>query len=302
MPRLALTLVLLLVGSCGYIDNPAYGSPGGSRPNTSSGEASGSEVTTEGEQTQTGETAEGADTSGGEDASDEVGTAETGDLLMPNIDMPNISECDPFAQDCPEGEKCMPYGSTEGSWNANKCVPVSGAGQAGEQCIYNGSVEATDSCGDDTHCWDLMDVGGMSVGVCRPFCIGTVDQPMCGPGEACSIVSGGVITLCLPTCDPALQDCEADFGCYWAHGNFTCVPTTQDLWLGEPCELASDCAAGMDCLSVELLSDCAEASCCGGYCDLTDPYCEDGWTECLPMFEEGDEPPGLEHVGVCINP
>jgi hypothetical protein len=34
--------------------------------------------------------------------------------------------CDPFAQDCPAGEKCVPYDLAGNNWNANKCAAVVG--------------------------------------------------------------------------------------------------------------------------------------------------------------------------------
>jgi hypothetical protein len=43
--------------------------------------------------------------------------------------------CDPWYQDCPEGEKCVPFDEFQtGSYTANKCVPVLGDNQPGEAC------------------------------------------------------------------------------------------------------------------------------------------------------------------------
>ena len=46
----------------------------------------------------------------------------------PDVDIGGIQDCDPYAQDCPEGEKCVPYASTGSDWNANKCVAIMGDG------------------------------------------------------------------------------------------------------------------------------------------------------------------------------
>ncbi len=56
-------------------------------------------------------------------------TETTGPTLtfVPEPDQLIINECDPFAQDCPDGEKCVPYGSTGANGNdtdqrdARKC-------------------------------------------------------------------------------------------------------------------------------------------------------------------------------------
>ena len=223
-------------------------------------------------------------------------------VFVPETDIGGVSECDPFAQDCPEGEKCVPYGSTGGNWDANKCVAVMGDGQAGDECTYGGVVEATDDCGADTHCWDVMDVDGMNVGVCTPFCTGTADDPICPPGTSCIIANEGSINMCITTCDPLLQECGPGLACFWANGDFNCIFTTQDIPLGEPCGFINDCAAGTGCLTAEVMPNCNGSACCGSFCDLSDPVCPQEGTECGPFFEEGMEPPGFENVGVCILP
>src|SRR5262245_29604034 len=65
----------------------------------------------------------------GDPASTTMGTTMG---FVPMTDTMAVSECDPWAQDCPEGEKCVAYGSTGGNWDANKCVLVTGDGQQGD--------------------------------------------------------------------------------------------------------------------------------------------------------------------------
>jgi hypothetical protein len=64
----------------------------------------------------------------------------------------------------------------------------------------------------------------------------------------------------------------------------------------------NDCAPGILCLSADLLPECEGNSCCAAYCDLDNPVCSVEGTECVGFFEEGQEPPGLENVGVCVDP
>jgi hypothetical protein len=227
------------------------------------------------------------------------GDGTTG-VFVPEDDIGGVSSCDPWAQDCPDDEKCVAYASAGGTWDANKCVPVGGDGQAGDPCMYTGAVESTDDCGVDSWCWD---VSAENVGTCTSFCTGSPDSPTCGPGTACSIANNGSINLCLLACNPLLQDCPVDgTSCFWDGGNFVCANATQDIPAGEPCGFINDCVGGTICLAPESFPSCNGASCCGEFCDLTDPTCTIAGTECTAFFEEGTAPPGYEDVGVCVVP
>jgi hypothetical protein len=268
----------------------------------------------------TGATTASSSSNSSSNTTDEMETGETGSMtgfttgdptttttttmtsgFVPTIDIPGVSECDPWLQDCPMGEKCVAYGSSGGGWDANKCVQVLGDGTVGEACTYSGPVESTDDCGADSWCWNVNMDG---VGVCTAFCDGTPDNPMCDPGYGCSIANEGSITLCLLTCDPLLQDCsvDGDWCFYDFSGNFVCAFGTQDLPTGEACGFINDCVGGNVCLDAMALPNCAGASCCGAFCDLADPMCSQVGTECTAFFEEGTAPPEYVDVGVCILP
>jgi hypothetical protein len=224
---------------------------------------------------------------------------ETDMGFVPDDDVGGVSSCDPWAQDCPEDEKCVAYASSGGTWDANKCVPIHGDGQTGDPCTYDGNVESTDDCGADS--WCLSSEG---VGICTAFCSGSPDDPECAPGSSCSIANDGSINLCLPTCNPLLQDCPVDGdSCFWdGGGSFVCVHATQEIPAGEPCGFINDCVGGTICLVPEALPNCEGDSCCGEFCDLGDPTCTIMGTECSAFFEEGTAPPGYEDVGVCVVP
>jgi hypothetical protein len=270
------------------------------RPTSSDGVADSNVV-------ETGEISESATAGAGDETSGAETTTTTGSFVP---DMPEVTEavCDPWAQDCPEGEKCVAYSDNgEPSWNANKCVPVLGDGAHGDSCTASASiVEATDDCGADSFCWNVMDVGGEGIGVCTPFCQGSADEAICEPGSSCLISNEGAINLCIPICDPLLQDCVgAGMGCYWAGDNFNCIGSAFEVFqTGEPCGYINDCAPGNVCLAPEAFPACAGASCCGQYCDLANPevICEPMGTECVAFFEEGEVIPGYENVGVCVLP
>ena len=58
-------------------------------------------------------------------------------------------ECDIWAQDCPDGEKCMPWANDGGnSWNATRCSPLDpNPGQPGDACTVEGcGVSGIDNC------------------------------------------------------------------------------------------------------------------------------------------------------------
>ncbi|PRP96533.1 hypothetical protein ENSA5_36090 [Enhygromyxa salina] len=245
---------------------------------------------------------ETGDTSGGEDFGED--DADSGTTTMGFVpddgDVVGVSECDPWTQDCPDGEKCVAYGSTGGNWDANKCVQVLGDGQPGDPCTYNGTVESTDDCGEDTWCWNVNED---NLGTCTSLCTGSPDDPICEPGYGCSIANEGSITLCLLACDPLLQDCPGTDSCFYDFsGNFVCAFATQDLAEGETCGFINDCVGGTVCLAAEVHPECAGASCCAAFCDVSDPTCLIAGTECQAFFEEGTAPPGYEDVGVCIIP
>jgi hypothetical protein len=225
--------------------------------------------------------------------------------IVPEGDDMWLDVCDPFAQNCPEGEKCVPYSSDGGNWNANKCVPIMGEQMPGEPCVYGGAVEATDDCDATSMCWYLMDVEGQLVGECVPFCMGTIDAPECPEGSFCPISDDGVLNICLPKCDPVAQDCDEGFECDWTGTNFACVITGEDIPVGESCSFVNDCASGLLCAAGEYLPACDGVSCCTAFCDLQLGAMQCAalpGTSCLPFFEPQRTPPEYEHVGVCIVP
>ncbi|NJK32868.1 MAG: ribulose phosphate epimerase [Deltaproteobacteria bacterium] len=236
-----------------------------------------------------------------EDTGESADESETCSFLNCNqSDMPSIASCDPFAQDCPEGEKCVAYASAGGTWDANKCVMVMGDGQPGDPCTYADAVTSTDDCAANSWCWDVNAEG---MGVCTSFCTGSADAPLCEMQmTSCSIANNGSINLCLTNCDPLLQDCSDGQACFFDGGNFVCANATQDIPTGEPCGFINDCAAGNVCLGAESFPSCGGSACCGAFCDLTDPTCTLPDTECVAFYEEGTAPPGYEDVGVCVLP
>jgi hypothetical protein len=275
--------------------------------NESAGTTTSNESTDENSTTTDSETSEGPTTSLGTDTetetdTDDSSTLTTGSFYAPPEDISDFLGCDPWMQDCPEGEKCVPYASTGGNWNANKCVPITGDGQSGDPCLHGGVVEASDDCGPELHCWNVMNVEGQAIGTCTEFCQGDANEPQCPPDTSCLIAYDGAVNLCIATCDPLAQDCGPGLGCYWTMSEFNCVLTTSDIPVGEPCNFINDCIAGAACLSAELVP-CAESACCASFCDLeSNEPCPQPGTECSGFFEEGMAPPEYVNLGACVAP
>ncbi|MEZ4426969.1 MAG: ribulose phosphate epimerase [Nannocystaceae bacterium] len=243
-----------------------------------------------------------------------TGVPTTGCEFVCETDMPGGTiECDPWSQDCPEGQKCAAWVNDGGNyWNATKCVPVTGDGQHGDPCAApNGGTSGEDNCAKGHMCFNVD--GKTGEGTCFAQCTGSPRAPVCAPAwTLCKFAGDGVVILCLPGCNPLTQDCQAN--------NEICIPDPQGYGFvcvldasgdmhpaGTPCEIANQCNAGNVCLNVDDYPhpDCqGSLGCCGPLCDLNDSSCPDEppGLSCEPWYEQGMAPVGYEHVGICIVP
>lgn len=93
--------------------------------------------------------------------------------------------CDLWAQDCPDGQKCIPVTSAdaEAPWDGTSCVLLNMAPLGGgAACEYNGLA---DPC--ETGWWCQPDGPGQSTGTCVQLC---QDDEGCG-GDTCETCNGG---------------------------------------------------------------------------------------------------------------
>lgn len=217
--------------------------------------------------------------------------------------------CDQFAQDCPSGQKCVPYAS-DGGWtvNATRCVDIhpQAVGQ-GEAC-WTGNTESSgytgvDNCDFGMICWDVDPE--TNIGLCLQLCEGTGESMYCSdPDMACV---GKDVNVCFPKCRPLEDNCPAGCGCYAVSNNLACAPDASgDMGAyGDACEFVNVCDPGNVCLGAEAIPHCSSSvGCCTEFCDLTAPACPDAeyGVECLPWYEEGQAPPENENLGVCVLP
>jgi hypothetical protein len=213
-------------------------------------------------------------------------------------------DCDPFAQDCPPGEKCSAWADDGGgSWNATKCVPIAeDPAQPGEPCTVEASpVSGVDSCDLGSMCWD---VDGSLMGTCVALCTGTMDDPACAEDTTtCSITNGGALNLCLPICNPLGDDCDGGQGCYLGGSAFVCSPDGSGAagQQGDECMYVNACDPGLVCMDGDYVAGCSDPACCSSVCNISDlAACTEIDMTCVAAFAEGMAPPGLELVGFCI--
>lgn len=213
------------------------------------------------------------------------------------------SQCDVILQECPEGDKCVPWANDGGDvWNATRCSPVPEDPRGvGEPCIAEGSpVSGFDNCALGALCFGVDP--RTLLGTCAALC-DEYRETTCGTDELCVTHDYYRPYVCLPRCDPFDPGtCLAGETCRPIGDDLLCVPDVT-LPQGLDCGVADQfCAADQACLWADELASCAQAQCCTPYCDLSAPDpdlpCAAVPGEvCRPFF---DAPPaGYEHVGVC---
>jgi hypothetical protein len=260
-----------------------------------------------------------AGTTGVDPTDDGSGSSETTSVTTASgfivDDFPGecICECSVWDQDCLEGDKCMPWANDGGnSWNAVRCVPIDPDPAApGEPCVAQESgVSGLDNCALGSMCWDV-DPETLE-GTCVAFCTGSEDAPLCtNPNTTCTISNEGVLILCLPLCDPLVNDCEGDDICRHQSGlDWICLPPGGDMAAyGEPCSNTYDCGAGLHCapsMQMQGIGTCslAEPGCCTHLCDTSegDADCPDtglGQT-CELYYTPEQDPFGKHTLGTCV--
>ena len=294
----------LALGACGTVDGDSTDESGATPGSTSNASDTGI--------TPPGDTDNPPPGDSGQMTDDDGGSTEAGcNFLCPTDGGDPEFECDMFAQDCMPGDKCMPWANDGGNaWNATRCSPIAdNPGQPGDQCSVEGSgVSGIDDCDILSMCWDVDPK--TNLGTCVAMCAGDADTPICeDPDTACNILNEGALVLCLPTCDPLLQDCDDGQACYPVLQNFTCAPDASGpLGLfGDPCEFVNVCDPGLFCADAAVVPNCTgSVGCCNDFCDIDDPG---GDSQCTgaaagQMCVPWDPPPGpgLESVGACLLP
>jgi hypothetical protein len=248
----------------------------------------------------------GVDVTSGTGSSGPSATSSTtedtvGSQFIIDPDGGSLSGCSLFEQSCVRGEKCTIWANDGGNaWNATRCVPVDRApdGPAEPCTVEDSGVSGLDSCDVGSVCWDV-DPDTLD-GTCVSFCAGSEDAPLCEDGLRC--IGNNLFFLCLPNCDPLVQDCNEGDACYVIEDTTECASDTSDDSGAafDTCAFANACDPGLNCTDEEIVGLCDEGAeaCCTPFCDMQDTTCPEG-TQCISAFAEGMVPPGYEDVGVC---
>jgi hypothetical protein len=314
--RLRPALFTLWAMGCGpAIEVPADDTGGASTEASAGGTMTGGVVTssttvppsTVGSSTSTSTTTSATtDASSGEDSATFV--ADSGCSFLCPPDGQNTHECSVWEQNCPAGEKCMPY-SADGSptWNGTRCSPLDPDPDApGESCTVEGSgVSGVDSCDGTSMCW-YVDADTLE-GTCVSFCTGSEANPMCPDAcQDCTLTAEGVLTICLSVCDPFTTDCGEGFGCYLGGDTLFCGPDISGDGgaPGEACEFSNECDPGTMCVNGDVIPECDGSGCCTPYCLVGDdtPCAALPGTECVQLFEVPPSPCTPENLGACAIP
>ncbi len=160
--------------------------------------------------------------------------------------------CNPWADDCPAGEKCRPNPGNPGSMpGPAACVPV-GDDEPGDPCGLR-PTSLADTCEASSYCSRVP--GGELR--CLITCEGSAVNPSCPPeaGEGAVCLSdhtGYGPSLCSVPCDPLSEEpCAYDEGCIGFAGNFMCFPLIETPSLGEECSCGNCCDHGLACVRAE---------------------------------------------------
>jgi hypothetical protein len=236
-------------------------------------------------------------------------TGSTGQpFIVPLDGGPPGTDCDPWAEDCPEGQKCMAVSlDGDNAWESLRCVPVvDDPDGLYEPCSVLGTgVDGLDTCDEHMMCWDWDQ--DTKIGHCVGMCTGSPDNPSCGDPDAfCALSGDGVLILCLPQCNPLLQDCHGDELCIPNPQNpdsFLCVidASGREGQVFDVCEFVNVCDPGLFCVPPMFAAECdqQQAGCCLPFCDLSLPNdCPGAGQQCLPWSED-DPPEDLKNVGLC---
>ncbi len=238
-------------------------------------------------------TSTAADSSSSGDASEDG----SGFLLVPDQGpsaCSSLSQCDVWAQDCNDGEKCVPWvadgsGDPTSSCMSTRCSPVApdAVAPGGTCTVQQGPWSGFDDCELGSYCWGVDPV--TLEGTCAAPCYGTEANPQCGDAEVCFRGFSGIVVACTPTCDPLEPACGTGSACVVTDGAPpVCLPAefAAPAEQGVPCDHRLGCTGGFVCMAADTVAGCADpASCCTAVCDVDTPACAGETPVCTPLTD-----------------
>lgn len=234
----------------------------------------------------------------GETGSAETGHDDTGEPTGGELEL----HCSPWDQNCPGGQKCVLYSKDGGpELDAARCIAMPPAPRrVDESCVVDGGYgTGLDDCDAGLMCWD---VGPSDQGVCVPICNGCAPDPQCPEGRLCASGNGNFHYMCLPACDPLLQDCIEGNQCVLGDEGFVCAPDVSgpEGQIYDDCTRANGCDHGLMCAPPDAAPGCTgseSAGCCLPFCVVGGTTCPDD-LQCVMLFDPETHPQYAE-VGFC---
>jgi hypothetical protein len=223
-----------------------------------------------------------------------------------------LTQCDLYADGCPEGEKCTPYASNGGvDRDATKCISVAESpAQLDDACTVESWIASgLDDCARGLFCavYDPIAL----IGRCMAICHADPDETdlVCFDPEArCVGPIDALPRLCATDCDPFGVDCPEGQACYRIGDHFTCLDDVSGDGgdYGDRCLFTNDCSPAMLCADPPEFFECPHLDgCCTPFCDtrLPDASAECPGApehECVGLFEPGEASPLYDWVGACV--
>ena len=134
-------------------------------------------------------------------------------------------------------------------------------------------------------------------GTCRTVCDPTLEDP-CDNGP-CLYKPGSTLSICLETCEPALEGCSGSDSCYLTGSGYACLdPEGAQTMDVSPCD-GDTCEPDELCVPAQSVAACESSECCARACSLSAPDCADG-LECVAFWSS--PLPGHEDDGLCLIP
>jgi hypothetical protein len=198
--------------------------------------------------------------------------------------VPLGTPCDPILQNCGAGQKCALIITNVSAQTGFPGCAVNGDKGLAQDCSNATVVDTADDCIAGSHC---------VFGTCHAICL-LAGSP-CTDGACVGVNNLEMqFDICLPSCDPLMQDCTPGEGCYLqSMGSGVCAPPVSGSGVppGGSCVAPNDCAPGAGCFN--------DPGVCLSYCDyatypgLQDPGRCAGGEVCGPIT-------GETTVGACV--
>lgn len=239
----------------------------------------------------------GSDTENSESSTGSVGALCDIDLSNTTCRDPSPyrgpGSCNPYAPDCPEGQKCSAWSEDGGT----RCIPLSAQTVGEDEVCWTYSVangDYLDNCDEGLFCDSrLIDPEDAGSGLCVAQCTCSPADRVCGDGAWCfgnPTYPGIALCFSVDGCNPLKADCDEARACY---------PILRVNDYAFHCRApgvlppGSPCPEGVNCDENSICSN----NVCRRVCDLEDPAACEAGENCVTYVPPGEQ--ALEPFDAC---